>query len=65
MDSSEDKCMALETAIRLFVSPGCLLSIGGFTVSRNPMAAIHEIIRQGIFSLPQAISVGGEAAISP
>jgi len=24
------------------------LSIGGFTINRNPMAAVYEIIRQGI-----------------
>lgn len=38
--------MDLSTAISTFVSDGCHLSIGGFTVNRNPMAAVYEIIRQ-------------------
>ena len=47
MNSSHDKVMTLEEAIARFVSDGCHISIGGFTVNRNPMAAVYEIIRQG------------------
>ncbi len=43
--------MALPDAISRYVSDGCHLSIGGFTINRNPMAAIYEIIRQGIKGL--------------
>ena len=43
--------MPLEDAVRLFVHDGCHLSIGGFTINRNPMAAVHEIIRQRISGL--------------
>ncbi len=46
MKTSIDKRMSLETAIYRYVTDGCHLSIGGFTVNRNPMAAIYEIIRQ-------------------
>jgi glutaconate CoA-transferase, subunit A len=41
-----DKVIDLSTAIARFVSDGCHLSIGGFTINRNPMAAVYEIIRQ-------------------
>lgn len=43
--------MALEQAIRQYISDGAHISIGGFTLNRNPMAACHEIIRQGIKGL--------------
>ena len=43
-----NKCMAMDEAISRFVKPGCHLSIGGFTLNRNPMAAVYEIIRQRI-----------------
>lgn len=39
--------MDLSSAIAEFVTDGCHLSIGGFTVNRNPMGAVYEIIRQG------------------
>jgi len=41
------KVMSLREAVKRFVGDGSHLSIGGFTVSRNPMAAVHEIIRRG------------------
>ncbi len=40
--------MSLKDAVQKYVAAGCHMSIGGFTVSRNPMAAVYEIIRQGI-----------------
>lgn len=46
-DTNTDKVMNLKEAVGRFVEDGCHLSIGGFTVSRNPMAAVYEIIRQG------------------
>ena len=42
------KIMTLEQAIKQYVINGCHLSIGGFTINRNPMAAVYEIIRQEI-----------------
>ena len=44
----EDKLMSLPQAIQRFVKNGAQLSLCGFTITRNPMAAIYEIIRQGI-----------------
>ena len=46
MKSETDKTMPLAAAIERFVDDGCHLSIGGFTINRNPMAAVYEIIRQ-------------------
>ena len=45
------KVMSLSSAIARYVHHGAHLSIGGFTVSRNPMSAVHEIIRQDIKDL--------------
>ncbi|MDJ0784665.1 MAG: CoA-transferase [Desulfosarcinaceae bacterium] len=42
-----DKVMRLETAVSRFMEDGAHMSIGGFTVNRNPMAAIYEIVRKG------------------
>ena len=46
MNTEPDKTMPLDAAIRHFVKDDCHLSIGGFTINRNPMAAVYEIIRQ-------------------
>ncbi len=47
MNTAQTKCMDLKTAIQAYVPDGAHLSIGGFTINRNPMAAVYEIIRQG------------------
>jgi glutaconate CoA-transferase subunit A len=39
--------MALNEAIRRFVHDGDYLGIGGFGANRTPVAACHEIVRQG------------------
>ncbi len=41
------KIMTLQEAVRAFIKDGSHIAIGGFTVSRNPMAITYEIIRQG------------------
>ncbi|MFP3975648.1 MAG: CoA transferase subunit A [Dehalococcoidia bacterium] len=46
MSNNNGKVMSLKEAIEKFVFDGCHISIGGFTVNRNPMAAVYEIIRQ-------------------
>ena len=51
MDTGHDKVMSLSEAIGTFVKPGGHVSIGGFTLNRNPMAAVYEIIRQRITGL--------------
>lgn len=42
-----NKVMALKDAIARFVKDGDYLAIGGFGVNRTPIAACHEIVRQG------------------
>jgi glutaconate CoA-transferase, subunit A len=51
MNNDLDKTMPLAQAIRQYVKHGAHISIGGFTLNRNPMAAVYEIIRQGIKDL--------------
>jgi glutaconate CoA-transferase subunit A len=46
MNPSIDKVMTLKEAVDRFVFNGAHISIGGFTVNRNPMAAVYEIMRQ-------------------
>jgi glutaconate CoA-transferase, subunit A len=46
MNTAPDKVITLSDAIKRYVVDGCHISIGGFTLSRNPMAAVYEIIRQ-------------------
>jgi glutaconate CoA-transferase subunit A len=46
MSQSLEKITSLATAIYRYVSDGAHISIGGFTINRNPMAAVYEIIRQ-------------------
>lgn len=41
------KFMSLSEAIKKFVHDGDQVSLGGFTVNRNPMALVYEMIRQG------------------
>lgn len=47
MNPNQEKVMTLEAAIARYVTDDCHISIGGFTVNRNPMAAVYEIVRQG------------------
>jgi glutaconate CoA-transferase subunit A len=51
MNTSDNKVMALSDAISRYVFDGCHISIGGFTINRNPMAAVYEIMRQKIKGL--------------
>jgi phosphonate C-P lyase system protein PhnG len=46
MNTEPNKRMSLKEAIARFVPDGAHLSIGGFTINRNPMAAVYEINRQ-------------------
>lgn len=51
MASDASKVMSLEAAVRHFMQDGAHVSIGGFTLNRNPMAAVYEIMRQGFKEL--------------
>jgi glutaconate CoA-transferase subunit A len=62
MDTRQDKVMSLREAIGKYVKDGWHISIGGFTISRNPMAAVHEIIRQRIRGLHLYAHSNGQGA---
>ncbi len=51
MNTGFDKVMNMSEAIKRYVADGSHISIGGFTINRNPMAAVYEIIRQKIEDL--------------
>ncbi len=52
--------MDLKEAVNRHVKPGCHLSIGGFTINRNPMAAIYEIIRQKVRDIHLYVHSNGQ-----
>ena len=54
--------MTLRDAVREYVKDGSHISIGGFTINRNPMAAVHEIIRQSIRDLHLYAHSNGQGA---
>jgi glutaconate CoA-transferase, subunit A len=56
-----DKLMTIEEAVRIFVKNGCQLAIGGFTVTRNPMAAAYEIVRQKVRDIHMVCHSNGQA----
>ena len=51
MNGDTSKVMTIASAVRRFMKDGTHISIGGFTLNRNPMAAVYEIIRQGFAGL--------------
>ena len=57
----DDKLMTLDEAVRRFIKNGSLIAIGGFTVTRNPMAIIYEIVRQGIEDIHLVCHSNGQA----
>lgn len=61
MNTKKDKLMSLADAIHEYVKEGSDISIGGFTINRNPMAAVHEIMRQGIGKLHLYAHSNGQA----
>jgi glutaconate CoA-transferase, subunit A len=56
-----DKLMTLEEAVRQFIKNGCQLAVGGFTVTRNPMAVVYEIARQRIRDIHLVCHSNGQA----
>jgi glutaconate CoA-transferase subunit A len=53
--------MGLSEAVHRFVHDGDHVSIGGFTITRNPMALAYEIIRQGKKHLHVYVHSHGQA----
>jgi glutaconate CoA-transferase subunit A len=54
--------MRLEDAVKKYIPDGSHLSIGGFTVNRNPMAAVYEIVRQQVRNLHLYVHSNGQGA---
>jgi glutaconate CoA-transferase subunit A len=47
----KDKLMSPAEAVKRFIKNGAQIAIGGFTINRNPMGLIYEIVRQGVKDL--------------
>jgi glutaconate CoA-transferase subunit A len=62
MNTSPNKVVDLAEAIDAYVPTGAHISIGGFTINRNPMAAVYEIIRQKKTGLHLYVHSNGQGA---
>jgi len=51
MNGTTNKIMTIKAAVSMFMKDKAHISVGGFTLNRNPMAAVYEIIRQGFKDL--------------
>ena len=60
MKGNGSKVKNLKDAVAAYLFDGAHISIGGFTVNRNPMAAVHEIIRSGIRHLHMYVHSNGQ-----
>ena len=58
--SSTSKVMSAVNAVNRFVSKGDCISFGGFTVNRNPVALVHEVLRQRIGKLHVVMHSGSQ-----
>ncbi|HNT43043.1 MAG TPA: CoA-transferase [Syntrophorhabdaceae bacterium] len=56
-----DRLMGLDEAVSRFVKNGCQLAIGGFTITRNPMAVAYEIVRQRVKDIHLVCHSHGQA----
>jgi glutaconate CoA-transferase subunit A len=56
-----DRLMGLDEAVSRFVKDGCQLAIGGFTITRNPMAVAYEIVRQRVKDIHLVCHSNGQA----
>ncbi|MBN1663980.1 MAG: CoA transferase subunit A [Deltaproteobacteria bacterium] len=56
-----DKLMSLGDAVRRFIKDGSQIAIGGFTITRNPMAIAYEIVRQGVKDIHLVCHSHGQA----
>lgn len=59
--SDANKVMTLTEAVKKFVHDGALISLGGFSATQCPMAAVHEMIRQKIKNLHIVACSNGQA----
>jgi glutaconate CoA-transferase, subunit A len=61
MKISHHKILSLQEAVGRYVPDGALISVGGFTVNRAPMAAVYEIIRQKKRDLHLCVHSAGQS----
>lgn len=57
----KDKLMTPEEAVRKMIKSGSQIALGGFTINRNPMGIVYEIIRQEIKDLHLVCHSNGQA----
>jgi glutaconate CoA-transferase, subunit A len=57
----DGKLMTIGQAVERFVPNDCQLAVGGFTINRNPMAAVYEIARRRIKNLHLVAHSNGQA----
>jgi glutaconate CoA-transferase subunit A len=57
----ENKLMTPKEAVRKFIKDGAQVAIGGFTINRNPMGIVYEIIRQRRRNLHLVCHSNGQA----
>ncbi len=53
--------MPVGQAVSRFIPDGCQLAIGGFSITRNPMALAYEIVRQRVRDLHVVCHSHGQA----
>jgi glutaconate CoA-transferase subunit A len=56
-----DKLMTVEEAVSRFIPDGSQMAIGGFSITRNPMALAYEIVRQKVRDLHIVCHSHGQA----
>jgi glutaconate CoA-transferase subunit A len=56
-----NKVMSPKEAVQRFIHDGAHISLGGFTIVRNPVGLVHEIIRQKIKDLHVYVHSHGQA----
>jgi glutaconate CoA-transferase subunit A len=57
----KNKFMSSEEAVGQFIRDGDMVALGGFTVNRNPMTLVREIVRQGKKDLHLVVHSQGQA----
>jgi glutaconate CoA-transferase subunit A len=57
----DGKLMSIGEAVERFVRDGSQICVGGFTINRNPMAAVYEIARRRVKDLHLVAHSNGQA----
>ena len=57
----DGKLMTAAEAVERYVRDGCQIAVGGFTINRNPMALVYEIVRRRVRDLHLVTHSNGQA----